>query len=275
MSKLTVGSDLEFFVTSGSSMHAKSLIAGEVICPFGKDDPRELSYGRMHWDNVCIEICPEHADNVDDFHKNVVQMMGAMTGDIAKAKCHMARYASAYISQALASSPSAQVFGCEPDLNAHTRKVQRPNAKSAGTLRTAGGHVHIGVETESMEDKILLTKLCDMYLGIPSVMLDDDTRRRELYGKAGSFRPKDYGIEYRTLSNYWALRDNTIKWIFEQVQEVVSVYEGMKVMQKEDSSGIDYDWMDGSVSAEIQEIINTGNRRKARAYIKASNINMP
>lgn len=32
-----------------------------------------------------------------------------------------------------------------------------------------------------------------MYLGIPSVVMDPDTKRRTLYGKAGDFRLKAYG----------------------------------------------------------------------------------
>jgi len=49
-------------------------------------------------------------------------------------------------------------------------------------------------------------KFIDLFTAIPSVLLDPGEggkARRELYGKAGSFRYTPYGLEYRTLSNYW------------------------------------------------------------------------
>ncbi len=41
-------------------------------------------------------------------------------------------------------------------------------------------------------------------------MYDKDTERRGMYGKAGAFRPKPYGVEYRTLSNAWLSNDERI-----------------------------------------------------------------
>jgi hypothetical protein len=49
-------------------------------------------------------------------------------------------------------------------------------------------------------------KFIDLFTAIPSVLLDpgeSGKARRELYGKAGAFRYTPYGLEYRTLSNYW------------------------------------------------------------------------
>jgi hypothetical protein len=59
------------------------------------------------------------------------------------------------------------------------------------------------------ESKLDAIKLMDMFVGIPSVVFDKDEtskERRKLYGKAGEFRPCDYGVEYRVLGSY-ALRD--------------------------------------------------------------------
>ena len=47
--------------------------------------------------------------------------------------------------------------------------------------------------------------MLDVYLGLDSLTYDKDVERRELYGKAGAFRPKEYGVEYRVLSNAWLI----------------------------------------------------------------------
>jgi hypothetical protein len=56
-----------------------------------------------------------------------------------------------------------------------------------------------------LENPIPLIKMLDLLVGIPCVMLDNgnQAKRREIYGKAGSYRTKKYGVEYRVLSNFW------------------------------------------------------------------------
>lgn len=273
--KLTVGSDIEFFISTNRDTHPKSIVPGKAVCNFSKDEPYCHQHGRMHWDNLLLEICPDEATTEDEFLVHIKEMMAYAATKAKEKQCQLTPYASAYVSHDLATSETGTVFGCDPDMNAYTRTFQTIDSNMVSNLRTAGGHIHIGLpEAKTMAQKVILAKLCDLYLGIPSVLLDQDRIRRRLYGKAGSFRPKPYGIEYRTLSNYWAFNDRYIKWVYNQVEEIADFF---KQVDAEVNSSND-EWkamLNPEVSAEIAEIINQHDVRKARAHIKLSNIAMP
>jgi hypothetical protein len=117
------------------------------------------------------------------------------------------------------TTAGALTFGCDPDFNAWDYGSANPRPRSRNkALRSAGGHIHI----EAPElDKLELTKAMDLFVGVPMLSFDTDARRRELYGKAGAFRPKSYGIEYRTASNAWLQSDDTKRWAFNQSQKAV------------------------------------------------------
>ena len=101
-----------------------------------------------------------------------------------------------------------KILGCEPDFNAWTEKVNNP-PNAAATFRTGAGHVHIGwgrkfnITDDYFKVCAAFAREMDAVVGVASLLWDQDTKRRELYGKAGAFRPKSYGVEYRTLSNSW------------------------------------------------------------------------
>jgi hypothetical protein len=65
----------------------------------------------------------------------------------------------------------------------------------------------------------------DFYLGVPSVLMDKGEARKELYGKAGAMRLKSYGMEYRTLSNFWIFDQRLIGWVYEQTAKAVQAVE--------------------------------------------------
>jgi len=64
-------------------------------------------------------------------------------------------------------------------------------------------------------NKIQLGQLMDLFVGFRLAEVDKDTRRRELYGKAGAIRFKPYGIEYRTPSNYWIMSEHNIAAVWD------------------------------------------------------------
>lgn len=120
------------------------------------------------------------------------------------------------------SHPNAKIFGCEPDYNAWTRNVN-PKPKSANpNLRSAGGHVHV----ETKLDPFTVGCAMDLYLGVPSLLMDlSGDSRRELYGDYGAMRVKPYGMEYRVLSNFWTFKDKYIKWVWDNTKLALEFVE--------------------------------------------------
>ena len=117
------------------------------------------------------------------------------------------------------NSDNAKVFGCDPDMSAWTGHHNRtPSMNRAKNMRTCGGHIHVGVEGVDKRD---LIKWMDILLGVPSLFMETDTKRRKLYGKAGSYRDKPYGVEYRALSNFWAQTEEGMQWAYNQTLRAV------------------------------------------------------
>ena len=101
----------------------------------------------------------------------------------------------------------ANVFGCSEDHSAYALKANPVPQCEDLTFRTAAGHIHCGhVALDSFDNKISMVRIMDCMHGLISCVLDQNegtAERRKLYGKAGTYRPTEYGIEYRTLSNFW------------------------------------------------------------------------
>lgn len=212
---LTLGADVEFLVKkpNGSLASVEGLIGGS------KKYPRWYDVGNLQEDNVLAEMainpCADRNEwitNLGSLRRilNEVLMQKGFVADIS---------ASAIYPEELLVTPQAKEFGCEPDYNAWLVSINDP-PNSDTNIRSAGGHVHVGLPKDSTGDMVLLfefTKWLDLYLGIPSVLIDDDVNRRTLYGQAGSFRPKGYGLEYRTLSNFWVKNAELMDWVWDQV----------------------------------------------------------
>jgi len=107
----------------------------------------------------------------------------------------------------------AQEIGCTPDIDAWKLVMNSPDGYTSN-LRAVGGHIHVGYNNPDDQTSFEIAKAMDLFLGVGSVLLDKDTQRRSLYGKAGAMRLKSFGMEYRTLSNFWIFDDKLISWVF-------------------------------------------------------------
>ena len=113
--------------------------------------------------------------------------------------------------------PLAHIFGCEPDFDAWTKESNKKPEPPHPFMRSAGGHIHV----ETTKDQLAVIRAMDLFLGVPSVLMDNGEMRKKLYGKAGAFRGKSYGVEYRTLSNFWIFKNELIRWVWNNTERAL------------------------------------------------------
>ena len=207
----TLGCDPEVFVKKdGAPVSAHGLIPGNKSAPF------KTERGAVQVDGMALEFNTDPVDqnDFDGWNENIVRTKAALKtfltergdGKYNIVEVPVMDFGMEYLD---AQPEEAKELGCDPDYDAYTLK---PNPRPDGDrpFRTGAGHVHIGwgadIPTDN-EDHIQIcanfVRTCDATVGLFMTFIDRDPRRRELYGKAGAFRPKSYGVEYRTPSNVW------------------------------------------------------------------------
>jgi len=172
-------------------------------------------------DNVCIEFGVPPASTAKEFKHHIKAVQIRFLQEYMHLK--FSNLSCAVFPDEEMKHPAAHIFGCEADYNAWTGKVNKKPVPPVPNLRSAGGHVHI--ETQLPIRKVI--QACDLFLGVPSVLMDElGGERRVLYGKPGCFRPKPYGGEYRTLSNFWFLNpDKYSDWVWNGVTRALAFTE--------------------------------------------------
>lgn len=257
MKQVLIGSDPELFVgRDGQVLSAIGKVGGS------KNDPRPVEGGALQEDNVLIEYNIDPSETLEQFMKGIKGVLEQGREALAQHGLDVIRGLSSHVYDLdLLDSfgEAAWVFGCDPDYNGWTGKANvMPRDVNPG-LRTAGGHLHIGFS--HLTDKPRASKatsrqviqMCDYLLGLPSVLIDPDDQRKQLYGKAGACRLKTYGCEYRTLSNFWLFSDELITWAFQGAKASYERLEDLPTFHR---------LLDGK---DAQNIINTNDKFAAEA----------
>jgi len=214
---LLVGADPELFVNNGSN-----IVSAYNMIPGTKEKPHGVIKGAIQVDGMAVEFNIDPADSADSFISNVKTVMQSLTAALPSGHRLDSKVTAEFGSKYIEDQPfQARDLGCEPDYSAYTKDVNpKPNVDVG--FRTAAGHVHIGwTEGAAGEfhDELCMqiVKWMDIYLGLPSVLMDSDVKRRSLYGKAGAYRPKSYGVEYRVVSNFWLSDDKYMEFVYSSV----------------------------------------------------------
>jgi hypothetical protein len=208
------------------------------------------------------------AKTAKQFADNVKLVMDHLVKEITAKGLVVAIQPSAIFEEKQLDHPQAQEIGCMGDFNAWTCEPNPTlNADILGLVRTAGAHVHVSFDHNGGRPKqdaqVKVVRMLDLALGLPSVWLDKDELRRKFYGKAGAFRAKAYGVEYRTLSNFWIKNRPLTEWTFKQVQ-----WAFKKINDKEFR-------VDPSDETRVMTAINRADKGLAQELMIKYDVNIP
>lgn len=207
-----------------------------------KTDPLPIdAYGTaLQEDNVAVEYNIPPTKTVEEFISFNAFALAHLRIKAKKLGLSLSIDASALFTDEELSSPQAMIFGCDPDWNAWLNEQNEAPEINEHTyyLRSAGGHIHIGYTKPTEEANIALVKAMDLFVGAPSIEYDTDTRRRALYGKPGAFRHKKYGVEYRTLSNFWIASSDMMRWVHSRTLRAIDFLNNGNIIKPEHYAAI-------------------------------------
>lgn len=219
---ITFGLDAEVFIVKYTDGKSVCIPAVDIL-----KHPLVLPYGMVTIDGSAAEINPHPVDenNIKDLytrsltlHKDLYTYLFAnfngLSTYIVPAVGEDKYYKS---SIKIEQSVNKFVPTYKPSFNAWTGTEEFNKFKESAedcwkgtSLRSGGCHIHIGntsqEHTELMKKNAKsIVKFLDYYVGLWSVLLTQNNQlefvRRNYYGRAGSYRIPEHGLEYRVMSN--------------------------------------------------------------------------
>jgi hypothetical protein len=265
----TFGSDFEVFCQEIKSK--KIVPVQETEIDGTKDRPVPIGEGcYSQMDNALCEYNIPPVASLEDWNKYLTFAFEKGNEILAKTGHeHVIQSSHMFQSQVL-DYYNLRELGCASSWSAYHGNPVKPNGR--GDLRTSGFHLHIGFEDNDnsfkFADAQYLAQLFDVFVGIPSVILDKDTERRKLYGKSGDFRlkklqpksendPRIQLFEYRTLGGEM-LKHN--KFCYQQMQLIVEAYNNKLELDQ---------------PAKYEFCIDEGEQRFSQEVINQFNIQLP
>lgn len=219
----TLGFDIEFFVKEGDKIvpvcgkvggnkqeHIKLKHPGNAALP-----PAEFE---VHEDNVCLEINSpvfKKQEDLEPWFDSITGMFPMYLQDMLGLTLQTRGSYRFEEVELTAAGPQALEIGCDPDFDAYSENPaihREVSVESFNGLRFAGLHIHLGYNKPDEIPRDAVAKLMDLITVVSNC--SPDLERAKFYGP-GLFRPKPYGVEYRSLStdliHSWRLFANAWK----------------------------------------------------------------
>lgn len=215
-----IGGDHEVFLrdkNTGDIITAEGIIEGTKDEPFNFDKADPFACTSL--DCVLAEYNIAPAKTKFEYYQGIQKALEYIQKNIPQ-NLEIAILPAARLNEKYLQSETAQRFGCSIDYNCWTRQPNQSPIPD-GNLRSAGGHITLGYEEPNEFVNLMWIKAMDLFLSVPSILQEPDSERKKLYGKAGAFRHTPFGVEYRSLSNYFINEKGLIDWVYDNTQEAI------------------------------------------------------
>jgi len=234
MKFITLGSDPEFFVydPKGQPFPATLFAKGT------KDNPSAITeLGEWYFeqlDNISFEGNIPKAYTRQEFVSNMVKIRKYFSDKVTPVGYSLSPNGVEYFAKRYLKTREACDFGCSTVIDTWLSNMYTGfETKATPRLdnykfRVAGFHIHIGYDEPILKGNdgkiytdIMIGRLFDLFLTIPSHEIKPEIERIKTYGRWGVIRSKTYGVECRTLSSYYT-QEQHLSWVWDQVMKIES-----------------------------------------------------
>lgn len=274
---LKVGADPEFFLFD---QNKKEYISAHDRVPGTKANPVPLKNGGMiQADGLAVEFNIPASSSAKEFSDNLRAALSDIRNEYFAKDKHLrfafdpvANFSTAYMKTL---PEHALELGCEPDFDAYNEGKANKKPDNKLPMRTGSGHLHVGYlgklnQVDDVTDQQHVEDCCTLAIALDTVLLphrnlwDTDKQRSTMYGNPGCFRPKRYGMEYRTLSNAWLRHPKLWPWLFGSVKRAIEIAEDPNLYQKYCAPRIVYSETLHHVSQYMKRISDAGSLARSR-----------
>lgn len=270
-----IGTDPEFFILK----NGKPVCAIPYMGGASKTTPFPITHNEvimdgfsfMH-DRASVEFnVPPTMDlgkfkhNLSFAQQSIMEMINSKYGN---GEITISKDASIHFDWNELMDPKAMEIGCSPSWNAWTNQENEIPDVSNSNLQCCGMHFHIEADFSGTGDEYQLmlaaVRSMDLHMALPSIILDTDLYRRELYGKAGEFRNHldQSRFEYRVLSNFLLFNETYLDFMWNQLFKSIDYVN-------------EYDTITGELGEQIQQAINTSDAGLAHKILQEQGIEIP
>ena len=238
--RITFGCDPEIFLTkNGAVIGSERILPEEGIVYDVQDNTTVVGgepSGRIIIDGVQAELNPRPNTCRANLSKELRWCFAGLANKLATegVEINFSNTVEVAKEELDSLSERSRTFGCAPSFNAYNAKAVIGVDPKEYRLRSAGGHLHLGTGSSTKFADLLkqkdgdkrLVRMFDIIVGNTCVLIDradGNAERRKVYGRAGEYRLPSYGIEYRTLSNFWLQSYQLMSLAFGLARQAVAI----------------------------------------------------